>query len=350
MAQALRYLQHAVTQSQEAVLMTDAAGIIFRVNPAFERLTGHSSIQAVGKDVSSLIAGGPQSEDYRRLWARIFSQRTFTGQVQLVSRSSEKFSAEIVATPVLNTHGHIAGLVCTLSSPHGAPSVPAPALTSLPATDSTSRTRELARDVNQHLLPVLANAELTLESLPSESPLRARLRVIRNGARRATEIIRPWLDQDRPELQGSRELVSTPAEDRGPSGTLPATVLVINAESGAHEGVTEQLSKYGYKVIVARSTEDALVAARSSPIDLVIAEIMPEVTGQEFTKRFTALNPEIKVLFVSGCAPSAPLWRDAPGLNRSFLQKPFSLTALVEKVGHVLSRPEKARAAAASTG
>jgi hypothetical protein len=37
MAQAFRNLQHAVTQSHESIFMTDQAGLITRVNPAFEK-------------------------------------------------------------------------------------------------------------------------------------------------------------------------------------------------------------------------------------------------------------------------------------------------------------------------
>src|SRR5436190_7382240 len=60
MAQAFRNLQCAVTQSHDAVFITDAAGLISRVNPAFEKLTSYSSIEVIGKDMSLLIANGPQ--------------------------------------------------------------------------------------------------------------------------------------------------------------------------------------------------------------------------------------------------------------------------------------------------
>ena len=83
MAQALRNLQCAVTQSHEAVFITDQAGLITRVNPAFEELTGYSAIQALGKDLSAFIARGPHSDEYREIWARIFQQRAFSGTVQL---------------------------------------------------------------------------------------------------------------------------------------------------------------------------------------------------------------------------------------------------------------------------
>lgn len=48
----MRSLQHAVTQSHGAIFMTDGAGIVSRLNPTFEKLTGYSSLQIIGKDLS----------------------------------------------------------------------------------------------------------------------------------------------------------------------------------------------------------------------------------------------------------------------------------------------------------
>lgn len=357
MAQALRYLQHAVTQSHEAVFLTDAAGIISRVNPAFERLTGHASIQAVGKDLSFLIAEGPQSPDYRRLWAQVFSHRNFKGDLKLVSRSGESFPVEMTATPVLDNHGHITGLVCNFAPQRERVSIVPQDTSSAHANDSMSPVAKLAGDLHQLLIPALANAELTLESLPAESPLRARLRVIKSRVRLATELVRPWMDREGASataLQSTGpapQLEAAPAtESRSKESGRTAAVLVIDSEDAARESMTDQLSKYGYKVMAARSAEEALIMARTSKVDLVIAELDPNVTGHELAARFAALHPDVKVLFVSGFAPSATLWRDAPGLNRSFLQKPFSLVGLAEKVGQVLSPPERARAAAAAAG
>jgi PAS domain S-box-containing protein len=59
---ALRNLQYAVNQCQDVIFFTDPAGMIERVNPAFEGCTGYSSGEAVGKDLSWIAAEGPKSE------------------------------------------------------------------------------------------------------------------------------------------------------------------------------------------------------------------------------------------------------------------------------------------------
>jgi PAS domain S-box-containing protein len=267
MAQALRNLQHAVTQSHDAIFMTNGAGIVSRVNPAFEKLTGYSSLQAVGKDLSSLIAGGPQAESYRRIWARIFSHQNFSGAVDLQPRSGAACCVDLTASPVLDNRGQLTGLVCNCAEriDRSSPSTPVPAEAAL--TSEGCRTDELAHELNNILLPVLANAELTLEALPSDSPLRSRLRVIRSGARRASDLVRSQLDLARPPADlTSRHNTEAPnslspvfgqyveaiAEglppcERHRSG--PATVLVVEDESLVRDSMVEFLSRSGYKIL-----------------------------------------------------------------------------------------------------
>jgi len=73
---------------------------------------------------------------------------------------------------------------------------------------------------------------------------------------------------------------------------------------------------------------------------------LPQMSGQQLAGKLTTAYPEMKVLFVSGYSQSAVFHRDVPSLNRAFLQKPFSLPVLAEKVGGVLEAPKKTPAAA----
>ena len=70
MADAFRNFQQCVHRCEKAVFFTDAAGLLQRVNPAFEQLTGYSSLEVVGKDLSWLAAEGPSSKAYRQIWHR----------------------------------------------------------------------------------------------------------------------------------------------------------------------------------------------------------------------------------------------------------------------------------------
>jgi PAS domain-containing protein len=80
MAVALRNLQHAVNLCQEVIFFTDPAGMIERVDPAFEERTRYSSVEAV--DLSWIAADGPMSDTYRRIWEQVFQDRAFRGNLR----------------------------------------------------------------------------------------------------------------------------------------------------------------------------------------------------------------------------------------------------------------------------
>jgi PAS domain S-box-containing protein len=119
----------------------------------------------------------------------------------------------------------------------------------------------------------------------------------------------------------------------------PETVLLVEDEAPLRAMVGEFLEGRGYQVLKAADAGEALrVAGRhGSEIDLVITDlVMPGLSGRELAGRLAHLHPEAKVLYMSGYAedagePQGSLPPDAP-----FLQKPFALQALAQKVCEVL--------------
>jgi PAS domain S-box-containing protein len=113
MAASLRNLQNAVNQCQDAIFICDPAGVIERVNPAFEKITGYSSLEAVGKDLSWLVAEGPSSDSYRQLWEHVFQGRTYRGSLRVRWKPEDPIELKVAIAPVRDSKGRIASLVCT---------------------------------------------------------------------------------------------------------------------------------------------------------------------------------------------------------------------------------------------
>ena len=76
---------------------------------------------------------------------------------------------------------------------------------------------------------------------------------------------------------------------------------------------------------------------------LVTDVIMPRMSGGELAGRLLAMQPGLRVLYVSGYAGEA-LTRQG-GLQRGehFLQKPFSAAGFLDAVSEALSRPAPQR-------
>ena len=84
---------------------------------------------------------------------------------------------------------------------------------------------------------------------------------------------------------------------------------------------------------------EALTVAREqgARIGLVILDVlMPGVTGPELGRRLYDLNLSAKLLFVSGFSPESIPLEDAQVAADMLLQKPFSQTALLERVRQLM--------------
>jgi CheY-like chemotaxis protein len=118
------------------------------------------------------------------------------------------------------------------------------------------------------------------------------------------------------------------------------TVLLVDADPETRKLAVFMLQKRGYTVLEARSTEDALQLCESVRADLLLTEIlMPRMSGPDLAAQLKALQPELRVVYMS----SADYRRVARGLaidrERGFLQKPFTMGTLASKVRRALDAP-----------
>jgi PAS domain S-box-containing protein len=123
------------------------------------------------------------------------------------------------------------------------------------------------------------------------------------------------------------------------------TILLVEDQPQVRELARMALSEKGYTVLATSSPEDAesACARHEAEIHLLLTDlIMPGITGRELAKRLTARHPKMRVLYMSGytfgittqTGMQSGLLEDGV----AFLQKPFTPSALGEKVREVLDR------------
>jgi PAS domain S-box-containing protein len=121
------------------------------------------------------------------------------------------------------------------------------------------------------------------------------------------------------------------------------TLLIAEDEDDLREAVCEYLRGLGYVVFSGNSGEQALAVAAQHPghIELLITDmIMPKMNGRELAQALEKLHPELKTLYISGYMDDDAVRRVVGEQGANFLQKPFSLSALANKVREVLGRAE----------
>lgn len=122
------------------------------------------------------------------------------------------------------------------------------------------------------------------------------------------------------------------------------TILLVEDDEKVRELVRTVLEQYGYTVLTVEKATlaEALCRNHDGPIHLLLSDIvMPEMNGSELARRLAMLRPETKVLFMSGYTSDAIVYHGMLDQGFSFLQKPFTLAALAEKVRGVLDMPPR---------
>jgi signal transduction histidine kinase len=113
------------------------------------------------------------------------------------------------------------------------------------------------------------------------------------------------------------------------------TVLLVEDNDAVRDLTARALRRRGYKVFEARDGEGAIHWMQTSGIKphlLLTDVVMPGVSGPNLAARLIQLNPHMRVLYMSGYTDDAGsahgnFWAGVP-----LLQKPFTPSALAERV------------------
>lgn len=119
----------------------------------------------------------------------------------------------------------------------------------------------------------------------------------------------------------------------------PETILVVEDNEASREIVVLALKKFGYKVLEASDGAKAMEICDQyrGMISLLLTDVvMPEISGKQLADMLTQLHPEMKVLYMSGYTDDEIVRHGVMNNDFNFLQKPFKLTQLLEKIKEVL--------------
>ena len=118
-------------------------------------------------------------------------------------------------------------------------------------------------------------------------------------------------------------------------------ILVVEDEESVRKLTCTALRKYGYEIIEAANAGEALLACekRDRTLRLMITDVvMPQMSGRELADRLRQLRPEMKVLYMSGYTDDAIVRHGLLDPAVFFIQKPFTPSALAQKVRQVLDQ------------
>jgi two-component system, cell cycle sensor histidine kinase and response regulator CckA len=120
--------------------------------------------------------------------------------------------------------------------------------------------------------------------------------------------------------------------------TTGRTILVVDDEEVVLRAAAAALESQGFRVLLARDGSEALDVLRREPAtSLVILDLtMPVMTGEQAIPLIRATNPQLPIILSSGFSEVEINRRFASSGIAGVLQKPYTVAAIMGKVGHAL--------------
>ena len=117
------------------------------------------------------------------------------------------------------------------------------------------------------------------------------------------------------------------------------TILYVEDDPMVRKLNLTILERLGYRVLLAEDGPAALALADEfdGTLDMLITDVvMPEMNGEELSRRIRGMCPQIKILFTSGYTEDIIAPRGVLENGTHFLSKPYRPTQLAEKVRGIL--------------
>jgi len=185
----LKHRAMAMDQSTETIVITDTRGLITYVNPAFEKITGYSQEEALGKNPRILQSGQHSDQFYNELWQTVCSGKTWRGRFVNTRKDGSKYTEEATISPVFSSDGKIINYVAVKRDISDKLQLEAQLQQSQKMEAIGNLAGGIAHDFNNILSPIFGYTEMLLLDAPENSELRQGLTRILAGANSAKNLV-----------------------------------------------------------------------------------------------------------------------------------------------------------------
>lgn len=95
----------AIEQTPETMVITTTDATIVYVNPAFERHTGYTRNEVLGKKASVLKSGVHTGDFYKELWGTLHAGKRWTGRITNRHKDGTLYTDEVRISPITGANG-----------------------------------------------------------------------------------------------------------------------------------------------------------------------------------------------------------------------------------------------------
>ena len=139
-------------------------------------------------------------------------------------------------------------------------------------------------------------------------------------------------------------LVKEPEKPKTEAIKGTGTILLVEDEEMVMDATWGLLERLGYRVLGAKTGQEAINIAKTfdGVIDLVILDlVLPDMGGKAIYPFLMKARPNLKVLVCSGYSLDGPAREILDAGAQGFIQKPFAIAEISEKMKEVLEGKEE---------
>ena len=117
-----------------------------------------------------------------------------------------------------------------------------------------------------------------------------------------------------------------------------AAILLAEDDDSMRRFLKKALEKAGHSVVDASQGDEALTELQLREFDLLLTDIvMPVMDGIELARRAAQIDPDMKIMFITGFAAVALNPANRAPEDAKILSKPFHLKDLVQEVERMVA-------------
>ena len=229
MEQDLQRLAIAIEQAGEGIVLMNPHWVIEYVNPAFERISGYSRGELIGRRVDCIrenFLDAASCEGFNRILAE---GRTWSSHQRRQNKSGQTVEANLTVSPVRDEKGETVNYV----------SVVRDVTREMALSRRMSQNQKLeaigtlaggiAHDLKNIFTPIVLNAEIALMDLETGHPAYSLIQEIQEAARMGSDLTKQIVTFSRRSLKDKSPLQITPLIEEALSflrSALPATIAI----------------------------------------------------------------------------------------------------------------------------
>ena len=196
----IRKLSQAVEQSPVSVVITNPDGDIEYVNPAFTKISGYSSAEAVGQNPRILKSGQTPAETYEELWKTITAGKVWNGEFVNMKKDGSLYWEKASVSPIIDSTGKITHFMANKEDITGKRQLEEEFRQAQKMEAVGKLAGGVAHDFNNLLTIINGYSELMLAKMERDNPFFDQIQMIKQAGNRAGNLTRQLLAFSRKQI------------------------------------------------------------------------------------------------------------------------------------------------------